>query len=455
MDRTAGSARRSKALRRTLVAVAAGIALVALPAPQPAAAAGLGFPVPMGQRFVGSASPSKAFLIPLRTQVGPIKPLALAGIESTTFAAIKDPLLGIEIFSSGEVKTIVRDTINGLGDDKSIGFKVNALQHPNTGEFTVGGNCIGADGNSVAGCVATVVFKPTSPGAKSDPIKADITLTLGLTDVENSLRAALDKNGIKGQIVNVLYPALRTSVQGSLNDGIESALLDPVAIASGSGVAGPFTDPSVFIRRQYADFAAGSPSAGQIDSWVKNFEGGGSPAGLIEALRTAKTWDGTVGPVSRLYSAYFLRAPDTSGLRFWVGRSRAGTRLYAISSTFAASSEFERRYGSLTDSEFVQLVYQNVLGRAPDSAGLAYWTGKLRNGSTRGRVMVGFSESSEYIRKQAANVAVIEIWFGMLQRAPSPAELSGFAQRIKDGTNPRVIITELLASTEYRSLVLG
>ena len=96
-----------------------------------------------------------------------------------------------------------------------------------------------------------------------------------------------------------------------------------------------------------------------------------------------------------------------------------------------------------------------MLGRAPDAAGLSYWTKKLNDGSTRGRVMVGFSESSEYIRKQAANVAVIELWFGMLKRAPSPAELSGYAQRIAGGTTPATIAGELLASTEYRSLVQG
>lgn len=456
MHRPMATDRPSTSRRRAALVVATVAALLALPSPQPAQAAGLGFGVPMGQRFVGSASPAKSVLIPLRTQVGPIKPLALAGIEATTFPAIKDPVIGsLTIFSSSEVKQIVRDTVSGLSDTANIGFKVNALQHPDTAEFTVGGNCIGADGNNVAGCVATVVFKPTSPGAKTDPIKADVTLTLGLTDVENSLKKALDNNGIKGQIVNVLYPILRTNVQGSLNDGIESALLDPVAIASGTGVAGPFTDPTAFIKRQYADFAGGTPTAAQIDSWVKRFEGGTAPTALIEGLRTGASWDGRVGPVSRLYSAYFLRAPDTSGLTYWVGRSRNGTRLYAISSTFAASSEFERRYGSLTDAEFVKLVYQNVLGRSPDAAGLSYWTGKLANGGTRGRVMVGFSESSEYIRKQRSNVAVIELWFGMLKRAPSPAELTGYAQRITDGTAPATIAGELLASTEYRSLIQG
>ncbi|WP_421120414.1 DUF4214 domain-containing protein [Aquihabitans daechungensis] len=252
-----------------------------------------------------------------------------------------------------------------------------------------------------------------------------------------------------------MYPLVRAYAQDQLNTSIEDAVLEPVATATGTGVAGPFTDPAVFIKRQFADFAAGTPTAAQVTTWIGNFEGGTSPATLIETLRKGAAWDGRVGPVTRLYSAYFLRSPDDDGLEFWVNRSRNGTRLYAISSTFAASSEFVRRYGALTNAEFAALVYQNVLGRAPDPTGLAYWTKQLDKGQTRGRMMVGFSESSEYIRKQAAAVTVVEIWWGMLKRAPTPGEVTAFSARLQDGTPATTIILELLASTEYRSVVLG
>lgn len=69
--------------------------------------------------------------------------------------------------------------------------------------------------------------------------------------------------------------------------------------------------------------------------------------------------------------------------------------------------------------------------------------------------MVGFSESSEYIRKQGAAVATVEIWFGMLHRAPSPAEVTGYSARLTGGTPATTIIGEMLVSTEYRTVVLG
>ena len=102
------------------------------------------------------------------------------------------------------------------------------------------------------------------------------------------------------------------------------------------------------------------------------------------------------GPVARLYRAYFLRVGETDGLRHWIGSELS---YEAVSDAFATSQEFQDRYGSLSDSDFVDLVYANVLGRPPDAAGRQYWLAKLAGGTTRGSIMLGFSESDEFIVK--------------------------------------------------------
>lgn len=106
------------------------------------------------------------------------------------------------------------------------------------------------------------------------------------------------------------------------------------------------------------------------------------------------------GQATRLYKAYFLREPDPAGLQFWVGRISGGMRLQDVSQFFAESDEFRQRYGSLTNGAFVDLVYKNVLGRAPDPGGRAHWAGGLDTGKLkRGGVMIGFSESPEFVKK--------------------------------------------------------
>jgi hypothetical protein len=104
--------------------------------------------------------------------------------------------------------------------------------------------------------------------------------------------------------------------------------------------------------------------------------------------------------VLRLYKAYFLRDPSQREIDYWADRYASGrASLASISSFFAQSNEFKNRYGSLTDAQFVDLVYRNVLGRTPDAAGVKHWVGALGRGQSRGSVMIGFSESGEFQRR--------------------------------------------------------
>jgi hypothetical protein len=106
--------------------------------------------------------------------------------------------------------------------------------------------------------------------------------------------------------------------------------------------------------------------------------------------------------ITRLFSAFFLREPDASGRAYWTDQYLSGTlSLPGVATSFASSPEFRARYGALDDEQFVRLVYQNVLERAPDVGGLSFWTGRLRAGASRGLVMTGFSESPEYVTKTA------------------------------------------------------
>ena len=68
-----------------------------------------------------------------------------------------------------------------------------------------------------------------------------------------------------------------------------------------------------------------------------------------------------------------------------------------LASSFLDSAEFTERYGSdVTDEKFVTTLYQNVLGRAPDTSGLKYWLGQLTSGAeTRYEALLGFAESVE------------------------------------------------------------
>lgn len=103
-----------------------------------------------------------------------------------------------------------------------------------------------------------------------------------------------------------------------------------------------------------------------------------------------------VDSIKRLYRAYYLRTPDSGGLAYWRGQAAVGMTIWRISDHFAAAQEFQDRYGSLSDRQFIGLVYRNVMGRSPDAGGERYWLDRLRAGTTRGELMTFFSDSPEY-----------------------------------------------------------
>ncbi len=121
----------------------------------------------------------------------------------------------------------------------------------------------------------------------------------------------------------------------------------------------------------------------------------GTTAARAELPDGCLAWGG--GGVQRLYRAYFLREPDADGFAYWMQMRARGTTLGAISSAFTQSREFQRDYGPLDDRGFIDLVYRNVMGRAPDADGYAYWTDLMRRGVLgRAGLMLNFSESPEY-----------------------------------------------------------
>lgn len=106
--------------------------------------------------------------------------------------------------------------------------------------------------------------------------------------------------------------------------------------------------------------------------------------------------DGVAGQAYRLYKGAFNRAPDLDGLGFWISQMDHGMSLQEVASRFLSSPEFTRTYGSTTsDADLVKLMYQNVLGRAPDAEGNSLWLSHLQSGTTRAELLTDFSESPE------------------------------------------------------------
>jgi hypothetical protein len=214
----------------------------------------------------------------------------------------------------------------------------------------------------------------------------------------------------------------------------------------------PFKQFDAYYDRLYRDFYWRAPTATETYNAMVNLKSAFGADDVTDHFWNAahsSPFAKKQSPVIRLFRAYFGRNPDLSGLNYWTNRYRNGTSLNVISSSFATSSEFLRTYGQLSNQAFVELVYRNVLGRAPDPAGLASWTGKLDSkAKNRGQVMVGFSESSEFTRRTGGLVFLINLYTGMVRRMPTADEATWANLMITD-SGSKLVTRTLYASPEY------
>lgn len=178
-------------------------------------------------------------------------------------------------------------------------------------------------------------------------------------------------------------------------------------------------------------------------------------------------FDAISAQVFRLYQATLDRAPDVAGLITWVGRfQNDGMELLQAADRFTNSREFRQIYGETETSEFVTLLYNNVLGRGPDPTGFATWMERLSSGGMdRAEAVARFSESAEFRGKTAADALafssaglqagfsddVFRFYQATLGRQPDPGGFSDWTERLTNGVPLETAVERFTNSREFRS----
>ncbi|NDW01300.1 DUF4214 domain-containing protein [Salipiger sp. PrR002] len=174
----------------------------------------------------------------------------------------------------------------------------------------------------------------------------------------------------------------------------------------------------------------------------------------------------TANAIYRLYQATLGRAPDITGHVNWTTRIAMNeVALEDIATGFVASPEFQSRYGDLDTEGFVTLLYNNVLGRAPDATGLANWSARLEAGTSREQVVLGFSNSAEFQRGTKAEATrfaidsdpaswsddVFRLYQATLDRAPDLAGFENWSERLSEGRPLLAVIDGFVKSAEFQA----
>jgi Ca2+-binding RTX toxin-like protein len=169
-----------------------------------------------------------------------------------------------------------------------------------------------------------------------------------------------------------------------------------------------------FVNHLYLNALGRQADSGGLNHWVNTFNNGASKESVVLGFALsgeAKViYDDTAidfaesnsasdqgDEAYRAYQALLDRAADKDGLIYWANELADGASIESIASGFIASVEFQNLNGGQTNEQFATLLYNNALGRAPDTARLAHWLTVLDNGMTKAQVAVGFIQSIEML----------------------------------------------------------
>lgn len=108
------------------------------------------------------------------------------------------------------------------------------------------------------------------------------------------------------------------------------------------------------------------------------FYPGGCLIGISTHIGDETVMATTTAQIQQLYVAYLGRAADKAGLDYWSQQLNAVPATLTLENLRAnfvnEQAEYKDAYAGLSRQDTVIKIYNNLFGRAPDDAGLTYWT---------------------------------------------------------------------------------
>lgn len=149
------------------------------------------------------------------------------------------------------------------------------------------------------------------------------------------------------------------------------------------------------------------------------------------------------GLVRTYYQDFLGRSAGASEQNYWAQSLENGARDEIVLSQILGSDEYFQKSGG-TNQSWLNLLYQDLLNRAPDQLGQAAWLGSLSAGATRQQVASLVDISPE--REALIVGAYYEFYLG---REGSSAEINSWVGILRNGATQEQVVTIFLGSPEF------
>lgn len=118
----------------------------------------------------------------------------------------------------------------------------------------------------------------------------------------------------------------------------------------------------------------------------------------LAALRATPTGQANVATanVEGLYNSLLGRPSDSGGSQFYVNAIKNGASVNSVATNIVSSPEFAAAHSTGSVADNIESLYQTILGRHSEQAGLEFWINAANNGQSISQIAAQFTQSDEY-----------------------------------------------------------
>ncbi|HVX13888.1 MAG TPA: DUF4214 domain-containing protein [Pirellulales bacterium] len=179
-----------------------------------------------------------------------------------------------------------------------------------------------------------------------------------------------------------------------------------------------------------------------LEYWSRRLDQGLPRSQVVSAIDHSAEYYAKI-IITPAYEAYLGRAPDSAGVAWWTLLMEFGLTDEELDANFLASPEFYQHNGG-TNQGWIDGLYEQVLGRPADQQGGTYWLRQLNRGESRYDIALGFETSQEVEAQRVTND-----YQTFLGRQPSAKELDNWLDQLPFRATDEDVITALVSSAEY------
>jgi hypothetical protein len=183
-------------------------------------------------------------------------------------------------------------------------------------------------------------------------------------------------------------------------------------------------------------------SATEVTGWLDALAGGESYAHVVAAFLSSPEHEAR--EAAQFYLSFLGRPGSTPAVAGWVNALEGGMTAEAVAQEFLDGPEYSDLH--VTNTAFVEALYNDVLGRQGVAAEVDGWVNDLNAGATRAVVAADFIHSTEAYER-----AIASDYVAGLGRQAEPGGLAGWLSLLQVGAiSLEGLAAGILDSSEFR-----